>query len=54
MNLDNLISGLQTNKTTPEHRILGGLAVALILGPITAFIVLFSFVKSLSPTFSWI
>lgn len=40
MNLDNLISGLQTNKTTPEHRILGGLAVALILGPIMAFIVI--------------
>jgi hypothetical protein len=40
MNLDNLISGLQTNKTTPEHRILGGIAVAFILGPIMAFIVI--------------
>ena len=40
MNLDNLISGLQTNTTTPERRILGGLAVALILGPIMAFIVI--------------
>ena len=40
MNLDNLISGLQTNKTIPEHRILGGLAVAFILGPIMAFIVI--------------
>ena len=52
MHLDNLISGLQTSKTTPERRILGGIAVAFILGPIMAFIVLFSFVKSLSPTFS--
>ena len=40
MNLDNLISGLQTNKTTPEHRILGGMAVAFILGSIIAFIVM--------------
>ena len=40
MNLDNLISDLQTNKTTPEHRILGGLAVALILGSIMASIVI--------------
>ena len=40
MNIDNLISGLQTNKTTPEHRILGGMTVAFILGPIMAFIVI--------------
>ena len=40
MNIENLISGLQTNKITPEHRILGGLAVALILGPIMASIII--------------
>lgn len=40
MNIDNLIFDLQTNKTTPEHRILGGLIVALILGSIIAFIVI--------------
>ena len=40
MNIDNLISGLQTSKIMPEHRILGGLAVALILGSIMASIVI--------------
>ena len=30
----------QKNKVMPEHRILGGLAVALILGSIIAFIVI--------------
>lgn len=40
MNIDNIISGLQTDKTTPERRILGGLAVALILGSIMASIVI--------------
>ena len=30
----------QKNKVMPEHRILGGLAVALILGPIMASIVI--------------
>ena len=40
MTIDNLISGLQTDKTMPERRILGGMAVAFILGPITAFIVI--------------
>ena len=44
----------QENRVMPEHRILGGIAVAFILEPIMAFIVLFSFVKSLSPNFSWI
>ena len=29
----------QKNKVMPEHRILGGLAVALILGPIMAVII---------------
>ena len=30
----------QKNKVMPEHRILGGLAVALILGPIMAIIII--------------
>lgn len=30
----------QKNKVIPEHRILGGLAVALILGPIMAVIII--------------
>ena len=30
----------QKNKVMPEHRILGGIAVAFILGPIMAFIVI--------------
>ena len=30
----------QKNKVMPEHRILGGLAIALILGPIMAVIII--------------
>lgn len=40
MNIDNMTSGLQTDKTTPEHRILGGVAVAFILGSIMAVIII--------------
>ena len=54
MKLKTSLTQSQKSKVMPEYRILGGRAVVFILGPIMAFIVLFSFVKSLSPNFSWI
>ena len=40
MKLKTSLTQSQKNKVMPEHRILGGLLVALILGPIIAFIVI--------------
>ena len=40
MKLKTSLTQSQKNKVMPEHHILGGLAIALILGPIMATIVI--------------
>lgn len=40
MKLKTSLTQSQKNKVIPEHRILGGLAIALILGPIMAVIII--------------